>query len=68
MTRNFMISYHFSNGNTHHGFGNIEVTMPDVSMSSIRDIEKLIKVQNGWDGVVVLNVVELEVPSGNIDS
>lgn len=60
MARNFMVSYHFVKGKTHQGFGNVDVTMPDVSMESIREVEKLIREQNGWTGVAILNVIELE--------
>lgn len=61
MDRKFMVSYHFVKDQSQQGFGNIEVTMPDISMESIRELEQLIREQNGWDGLVILNVIELEV-------
>lgn len=61
MVRKFMVSYHYSKGLVTQGFGNVEVTMPDLSMKSIREIEQLIREKNEFTGLVILNVVELEV-------
>lgn len=60
MSRNFMVSYHFVKDQSIHGFGNVEVTMPNLSMESIREVEQLIRENNGWTGMAILNVIELE--------
>lgn len=59
--RKFMVSYSFSKaGLLTPGFGNVHVIMPDISMESIQEVEKIIKGQIEVDKVIILNVIELE--------
>lgn len=61
MARKFMVIYHFVKDQSQQGFGNVEVTMPDIRIESIREVEQLIREQNCWTGLVILNVIELEL-------
>ncbi|QXV77165.1 hypothetical protein bas19_0052 [Escherichia phage ChristophMerian] len=61
MARKFMVSYHFVKDQSQQGFGNVEVTMPDIRIETIREVEQLIREQNCWTGLVILNVIELEL-------
>lgn len=59
--RKFMVSYSFSKaGLLTPNFGNVSVIMPDVSMESIQEVEKIIKEQIEVDKVIILNIIELE--------
>ena len=59
--RKFMVSYSFSKaGLLTPCFGNVSVIMPDVSMESIQEVEKIINGQIEVDNVIILNIIELE--------
>lgn len=59
--RRYLISYQYTD-TVGFGFGNIEAQLPHVSMESIRDAESRLKKNNPtWTGVVILNVIALEV-------
>lgn len=59
--KKYLFSYHFAT-KTSNGFGNVDIETNDLSMENIRKIEKdLVKRYPGCTGVIILNIVPLEV-------